>query len=137
PDPWAEFEREVAHLVPDGPATVPVVEADDPFGEWGFQSTFGPGTPGGGLGAGDPQPATDLQSFLRGLGVEEQGSFTRGELEVIGRATRIALQGLLQAAQAAASAREELRSEDRIVAEPREVNPLRTDSSVETKLRYL
>src|SRR5205085_2431594 len=36
PDPWAEFEREVAHLVPDGPATVPVVEADDPFGEWGF-----------------------------------------------------------------------------------------------------
>jgi type VI secretion system FHA domain protein len=138
-DPWAEFERQAAQLVPDaGPETVPAGQEEDPFGDWGFQSTFGPGSPGGGLNADALQPAVDLQPFLRGLGLQmARGGFTQGELEAVGRLTRMALQGLLQAAQGAAIARQEVRSEDRTMAEPRELNPLRLETSVETKLYYL
>lgn len=137
-DPWSEFERQAAELVPDGPETVPApLDGDDPFGDWGFYSTFGPGAPGGSLDASALQPAADLQPFLRGLGLGGQRGYTQGELETIGRLTRIALQGLLQAAQAAAIARRDTRSDDRTMAEPRELNPLRLDSPVETKLYYL
>jgi predicted component of type VI protein secretion system len=137
-DPWAEFQRAAARLVPDaGPQTLPVGEADDPFGDWGFQSTFGPGSPGGGLHADDLLPATDLQPFLRGLGVGAPAGYTQGELEALGRATRIALQALLQAGQAAAASRQEALSADRTVAEPRELNPLRLEGPLEDKLDYL
>ena len=139
-DPWAEFERIAAQLAPDTSAqTVPGTPDDDPFGDWGFQSTFGPGAPGTTLRADALQPAADLKPFFSGLGLEAagQGAFTHGELETIGRLTRIALHGLLQASQAAATARQEVRSEDRTVAEPRELNPLRLDTPVETKLYYL
>jgi predicted component of type VI protein secretion system len=138
-DPWAEFERQAAQLVPEaGSETMPAnPDGDDPFGDWGFQSTFGPGAPGGGLDADSLQPAADLGPFLRGLGVAGLGAFTQGELETMGRLTRIALQGLLQASQAAAEARHEGRSEDRTLAEARELNPLRMDSSIDSKLAYL
>ena len=139
PDPWAEFEQQAARLVPDADgATVPAnLDADDPFGDWGFQSTFGPGSPGGELSADALQPAADLQPFLRGLGVEGHAGFTQGELEAMGRLTRVALKGLLQAAQAAAMARRDVRSEDRTMAEVRELNPLRLDGTMEAKLAYL
>jgi predicted component of type VI protein secretion system len=139
-DPWAEFERVAAEMVPtDVAPTVPPGGEDDPFGDWGFQSTFGPGSPGGALRADKLQPAENLKPFFAGLGLDPavQTAFTNGELETIGRLTRIALHGLLQASQAAASARAEARSEDRTVAEGRELNPLRLDSSMETKLYYL
>jgi predicted component of type VI protein secretion system len=137
-DPWDVFERQAAQLVPaDGAPTVPGTGEDDPFGDWGFHSTFGPGTPGGGLSAGALQAAPDLQPFFRGLGLEGQGSFTQGELETMGRLTRIALQGLLQAAQAAGEARQELHSEERTFGEGRELNPLRLDGSPQSKLAYL
>jgi predicted component of type VI protein secretion system len=138
-DPWAEFEREVAQLMPDaGQETVPgAPENDDPFGDWGFHSTFGPGAPGGGLSADGLQPAADLGPFLRGLGLQGSTAFTQGELETMGRLTRIAVQGLLQAVHDAAVARQDVRSEERSRAEPREPNPLRTDIAVEAKLGYL
>ncbi|MBC5785933.1 hypothetical protein H8N03_23550 [Ramlibacter sp. USB13] len=138
-DPWTEFERAAAQLVPDaGPETIPAnLDADDPFGDWGFQSTFGPGAPGGTLNADDLQPATDLEPFLRGLGAGAPDALTRGELEALGRVTRIAAQALLQAAQAAAVSRRDVRSEDRTLAEPRELNPLRLEGPVEDKLDYL
>jgi predicted component of type VI protein secretion system len=142
-DPWAEFERQAAELVPDGagPDTLPYAAApeDDPFGDWGFHSTFGPGAPSGGLQADALAQAADLQPFFAGLGLDPsaQRALTNGELETIGRVTRIALQGLLQAVQAAAAGRQELRAEDRTMAEPREMNPLRLDTPLETKLYYL
>jgi type VI secretion system FHA domain protein len=139
-DPWAEFERVAAQLVPDmGPETVPAAGDDDPFGDWGFQSTFGPGSPAGSLRADALQPATDLAPFFSGLGLESaaRAGITNGELETMGRLTRIALLGLMQSVHAAASARQEVRSEDRTVAEGRELNPLRMDTSMETKLYYL
>lgn len=137
-DAWAEFERQAAQLVPDGDgATVPAAhDADDPF-EWGFQSTFGPDSGSGELTAGAGQPAHDLQPFLRGLGLGAQAGITQGALESLGRVTRIALLGLLQAAQAAAIARQDARSEDRTTAEVRELNPLRLEGTLEDKLGYL
>ena len=139
-DPWAEFERQAAAMVPDnGPETVPFQPEDDPFGDWGFQSTFGPGAPGGGLRADGLAPATDLKPFFAGLGMDAVGEapFTQGELETIGRVARIALQALLQASQAAAAIRHEVNADDRTTLEPREGNPLRMDSALETKLFYL
>ena len=139
-DPWAEFERAAAELASSAaPADEPTVVEDDPFGDWGFQSTFGPGAPGGGLRADGLLPAEDLKPFFAGLGADlaVQGTFTQGELETIGRLTRIALHGLLQASQAASAARQQALSEDRTVAEARELNPLRMDTPLETKLYYL
>jgi predicted component of type VI protein secretion system len=139
-DPWAEFHRQAQELVPDGTGeTIPAHLEDDPFGDWGFQSTFGPGSPGGELSADDLAQAQDLRPFLTGLGLKpaQQIPLTQGELENIGRMTRIALQGLLQAVHNAAVSRQEVRAEDRTTAEPREMNPLRMDTSLETKLYYL
>jgi type VI secretion system FHA domain protein len=139
-DPWAEFERQAAELAGEAAAPEdPTNLEDDPFGDWGFSSTFGPGAPGGGLRADGLLPAADLKPFFAGLGVDvsAQGTFTQGELEMVGRLTRIALQGLLQAAQSANSSRQHGLAEDRTVAETREFNPLRMDTPLETKLYYL
>jgi predicted component of type VI protein secretion system len=149
-DTWARLQVEAQHLQSGDGATTPYarVEVDlavdegveeDPFGDWGFQSTFGPGSPAGSLRADALQPATDLAPFFSGLGMESamRAGITNGELETMGRLTRIALLGLLQAVHGAASARQEVRSEDRTVAEGRELNPLRMDTSMETKLHYL
>ncbi|MEJ5988598.1 type VI secretion system-associated FHA domain protein [Ramlibacter sp. PS3R-8] len=139
-DPWAEFERQAAGLTADtGPETVPFQPDDDPFGDWGFNSTFGPGSPGGVLRADALAPATDLKPFFAGLGMEAAGeaAFTQGELETIGRLTRIAMQALLQVSQAAALSRHDVRADERTVVEARETNPLRMDSPLETKLYFL
>jgi predicted component of type VI protein secretion system len=138
-DPWAEFEKQAAALVPATDDTVPSTGDEDPFGDWGFQSTFGPGAPSGGLSADALAPAADLQPFLAGLGLQArpQRAFTNGELETIGRLTRVALQGLLQAVQSAAASREEVPAEEGATVPPREVNPLRLETSLETKLSYL
>jgi predicted component of type VI protein secretion system len=135
-DPWAEFERQAAQLLPDD-QTVPAHLEDDPFGDWGFQSTFGPGSPGS--DGDNSSQAQDIRPFLTGLGLtpRQQIPLTQGELESIGRMTRIALQGLLQAVHSAAVSRQEVRAEDHTTVEPREMNPLRMDSSMETKLYYL
>lgn len=137
-DPWAEFERQAAELV-NGPETVPFQPEDDPFGDWGFHSTFGPGSPGGALRADALAPATDLKPFFAGLGIEGggQGAVTQGELETMGRLTRIAVQALLQVSHAAAMSRQDVHADERTMVEPREVNPLRMDSPLETKLRFL
>lgn len=140
-DPWTEFERQAAELAAaSGPETVPVSsDDDDPFsGDWGlFHSTFGPGAPGGPLRADALAAATDLQPFLSGLGVDATtpAAFTRGEMEALGRLTRIALQGLLQAGQAAAAARAEVLGEP--AGDLPDANPLRRDTPVESKLDFL
>jgi predicted component of type VI protein secretion system len=65
------------------------------------------------------------------------GSLTQAELETMGRLTRVALQGLLQTLAAAGGGRHALRSEDRTVLQPAQVNPLHMDTPVESKLWYL
>jgi hypothetical protein len=107
-DPWAVFEREAAQLAaaaaPADPTTAP---DEDPFGDWGFHTTFGPGSPGGVLTAEGLAPATDLSPFFAGLGLPGASpALTRGELEALGRLTRFALQRLEGTAAGALPARE-------------------------------
>lgn len=142
PDPWSEFEREASALA-DAASLEPTIASrpeDDPFGDWGlFADTFGPQATGGALHADALLPATDLAPFAAGLGLDpqRQAALTRGELEAIGRLTRLALMGLLQALQASAASRRDLRAEDRTMLEAREPNPLRMDMPLEARLQYL
>lgn len=121
-DTWAQLQHEAERLPhPDDPtapapvaapaAPAPAAE-EDPFGDWGFHSTFGPGTPGGSRQADALAAAMDLQAFLAALGLDapSAASLTRGELEMIGRVTRIALQALLQASEAAGDTQREPRA---------------------------
>ena len=138
PDPWAEFEKEAAHLL-STVAAQPAAE-EDPFGDWGFQSTFGPGAGFGQVAGGAAQASSgELGAFFQGLGMSGvvSGAFTGSELEIMGRVTRMALQGLLQGLQAAGGSRQALRVEDRTVLDPAQVNPLRMDTPLESKLWYL
>lgn len=137
-DPWAALEQQSAPRPGDGVETVQSSLEDDPFGDWGFESTFGPGAPGGAMDADSLAPATDLKPFLAGLGMDpSKHMLSQGELETIGRLTRIAVMGVLQAAQAAGEARQEMRADDRTMVGGRETNPLRMDSPPDAKLYYL
>lgn len=135
-DPWAEFARAASALMPTEEPTVP---DDDPFGDWGFGDTFGPGSPRGAMKAEALVPATDLQPFVAGLGLQpgQLQALTQGELEAVGRLTRMALAGLLQALQGVDASRRSAGNEDRTVVEPRAPNPLRMDTPLEAKLAYL
>ncbi|RYY99123.1 MAG: type VI secretion system-associated FHA domain protein TagH [Comamonadaceae bacterium] len=141
-DPWADFEREASAMT----ATMPlmpgdaVAEEDDPFGDWGmFGDTFAPNAAGGALQADGLAPATDLRPFAAGLGLDPErlAALTQGELETIGRLTRIALSGLLQSLQAATGSRQALRAEEGTTVQPRDANPLRMDMPIEARLQYL
>ena len=153
-DTWAQLQHAAERLPhPDDPTAPAPVHAsapqpasaparapeDDPFGDWGFHSTFGPGVPGGPRRADALVPAVDLQPFLAGLGLEASAvaGLTRAELEMIGRITRIALQGLLQASEAVGGSRREAQAGDAPTAQQREPNPLRGDTPIEAKLQYL
>ena len=136
-DPWAEFEKEAAQLVAPVSAAKPAEE--DPFGEWGFQSTFAPGTLMGALQASGLAQASGLGAFFAGLGLPgtKAESLTQGELEAMGRLTRIALQGLVQAVQAAGASRQPAGGDERTTLDPPAVNPLRMETPLESKLWYL
>jgi predicted component of type VI protein secretion system len=130
-DPWAVFDRDASGNAGAQPAaSVPAEE--DPFGDWGFQSTFGAS---GALEAGS-FGAGDLSAFLRGLGVES-GAMTTGELEAMGRLVRLLVLGALDLHSSVAGVKQELRSEDRTMLAPPDNNPLKSDWPSETKLRYL
>ena len=140
-DPWAVFDHDAGHTtLPAGQDTLPASALDeDPFGDWGFESTFAPGSPGGALQADALVAATDLRPFYAGLGMDPARlpTLSQGELESIGRLTRMALVGLLQAAQLSSIVKEELRAEDRTMVGARETNPLRMDGTPDAKLQYL
>lgn len=149
-DPWAVFDRPGpggaplsatadASPGPHGGSPAPGVSEDDPFGEWGFETTFGPG----GL-AGEPLDAAqlvpgDLGAFFRGLGVDPAtlGVLSDGELEAIGHLTRVLVLGVLELHASAAGVKQDLRAEDRTMMATRDNNPLKTDWPQEAKMRYL
>ena len=141
-DPWTEFERQASAMAETAArfrlgATTP---EDDPFGDWGmFNDTFGAEAREAAPQADALAPATDLRPFAVGLGLDPDrlAELTQGELESIGRLTRIALVGLLQARQAAVGTRQDQRADDRTMLEPRDTNPLRMDMPLEARLQYL
>lgn len=151
-DPWAVFNRNSAGSPPSAQAedatlasaqtggfTVPTSPEEDPFGEWGFGATFGPGPMGGGaLDAGKLAPG-DLTSFFRGLGIEPAtvGALSQGEIEAIGQMVRALALGIFELHASALGVKNELRSEDRTMVAARDNNPLKTEWPLEDKLRYL
>lgn len=139
-DPWDELDRQATRPADDALDTVAApLEDDDPFGDWGFETTFGPGAPGGSLRADALQPASDLRAFLAGLGLEQgaQVPLTQGELETIGRIARIAVQALLQAHRSVEEARGRQPGDDSLSLGRGDANPLRLDSPLDVRLRYL
>lgn len=150
-DPWAVFDRDGT-----GAAPAPVERAsyaeghtggfpahgaaeDDPFGDWGFETTFGPGGLGGGaIDAASLGPA-DVPSFFRGLGIDAAslGALSEGELESIGRLVRTLVLGVLDLHSSAVGVKKDLRAEDRTMVAVKDNNPLKTDWPHETKMRYL
>lgn len=150
-DPWAVFDSARPPLAaPAGTDTMPAsmltggftVQApeDDPFGDWGFETTFGPGSTGGdALEAGKLAPAQDLTSFFRGLGLDpaQLGPLSQGEMEAVGRVARAAVLGLLQLQSAAERVRQAGQSTDGTVLAERHPNPLKKgDWTPERKLQY-
>lgn len=150
-DPWAVFDREGSGIAPvpeavrtsfasgqTGGFSAAAAE-DDPFGEWGFETTFGPGGAGGGpLEAGGLAPG-DVASFYQGLGLDPAsfGPLSQGELEAIGRLVRILMLGVLELHASATGVKQELRAEDRTMVAPKDNNPLKADWPEQTKLRYM
>ena len=152
PDPWAVFDRDGSGVEPVPPAVraspgsgraggfpASAPAEDDPFGEWGFETTFGPGAMGGGaLDAGKLAPG-DLTSFFQGLGLEPvtMGALSQGEIEAIGHLVRVLVLGVLELHASAKGVKQEMRSEDRTMVAAKDDNPLKTDGPQEAKLRYL
>ena len=151
-DPWAVFDREGSGVSPVPPAVrvplasgqtggfpAPASAEDDPFGDWGFETTFGPAAVGGGpLDAGKLAPG-DLASFFQGLGLDPAtlGALSQGEIEAIGHLVRVLVLGVLELHTSAKGVKQEMRSEDRTMVAVKDNNPLKTDWPQETKLRYL
>lgn len=151
-DPWAVFDPDGSGISPAAPAEgaspapglaggfTPTASAEeDPFGEWGFEATFGPGPMGGGaLDAGKLAPG-DLTSFFQGLGLDPAtvGAMSQGEIETIGQLVRALVIGVLDLHHSAMGVKKELRSDDRTMVAVNDNNPLKTEWPQETKLRYL
>lgn len=151
-DPWTVLERDASGfgesgLPPQGgraaaalagPAPMPT--DDDPFGDWGFDSTFGPGSRAGTLSA-TPESAgsAELAAFYRGLGLDPArlGPMGAGELEEMGQLVRMALLGLLALHAGKAELKRTLRAEDRTMVAREDNNPLKSGMSDEMSLQYL
>jgi predicted component of type VI protein secretion system len=143
-DPWAALDREASGITPlvvaAGPEQGPGGPDDDPFGDWGFQSTFGPGAPGsGGMQAGQLGVARDIGAFFKGLGMDpaKVGALSEGELEDIGRMVRVALLGLMELQSQAFQAKQDLGADDRTMVASKDRNPLTGNWPDHTKLHYL
>jgi predicted component of type VI protein secretion system len=134
-DPWAALHNDGSETRPAHPASAPAEE--DPFGDWGFQTTFGPvNTIGGGALQAGSLDAGDVSSFFAGLGVDP-GTMSKGELEAMGRLVRLLVLGTLDLHSNVTGVKQELKSEDRTMVATKDNNPLKTDWPGETKLRYL
>ncbi|WP_367181175.1 type VI secretion system-associated FHA domain protein [uncultured Ramlibacter sp.] len=141
-DPWAVFDLKAvagssAAKTPAPRAAAPA--EDDPFGDWGFQTTFGGTTPGTALDASKLGAAADLAPFFQGLGLDPAtiGQVSQGELEVIGKLVRMAIEGLIEL-RAAAIGNSETRPNDELAAlAVKDNNPLKTGWTNARKFQYL
>jgi predicted component of type VI protein secretion system len=147
-DPWAVFDRDASGIAPvpeelQTQGTRPAGRSgaeEDPFGDWGFETTFGPGgLAGAPLHTNALGVAQDVEALFRGLGVDNVGALSEGELEDIGRLMRAAIEGLLELHAAGARSKQDLHAEDRTMVgvRGRGINPLAVEGSAADKLRYL
>jgi predicted component of type VI protein secretion system len=147
-DPWAVFEREGSGAGTLSPVTssagrVPARDApparaeEDPFEEWEFEASLGPHLSP--RLAPRAAQAGDLAAFFRGLGLDPAsvGALGQGEVEGLGRLTRMLLLGVLQLYESGAAVKEQMHAEDRTMVAAKDNNPLKTTWPEDTKLRYL
>ncbi len=148
-DAWAVFDR-----LPTSDATLPrgalvsghgeeslapVISAEeDPFGDWGFQSTFGPGSGGAKAGA-QAAGAGDFSPFYKGLGLDPNRLDALGpaELEAAGRAVRAAFEGLFQLYGSRSGTPPDKSEELASLVPVKDNNPLKTQWPAQAKLQYL
>jgi predicted component of type VI protein secretion system len=122
-----------------GPAILP---EEDPFSDWGFESTFSPdlGPADAGLEAAGQDPVTgELSPFFKGLGVDASAlaRLSPAELEMAGKALRLAVTGLLELYATRAGA-EFTAPGDGVAAKPvPDNNPLKARLPEQAKLQYL
>ena len=144
-DPWAVFGRDPMRSS-DGPGSGTATQAlpqrgtpEDPFGDWGFETTLGMTT----LEAAAPSApvaAGGLAAFFRGLGLEPGriGPLSQGELEAIGRLVREAVLGLVELHGPAGPPVQEVRQPtENDSTLPASSDPLKTQCPAEEKLHYL
>jgi predicted component of type VI protein secretion system len=152
-DAWAAFDRGNSEFPPSQSSTLPAsalgmgmygaqTPEEDPFGDWGFETTtIGSESPLGRGARGDAEapPAADLVPLMRGLGLGgvDMPALSEAELETLGRLVRRAITGLFDLHTASVGAKDELKAEDRTMVAVKDNNPLTTDWSHETKLQYL
>ena len=119
-----------------------IAPEEDPFGDWGFESTFGPGQDGAGpksvpqaLGAG----GSDLSPFYKGLGLQKAnlGPLSAADLEASGRAVRVALEGLFHLYASRSRVGQDRKAGAPGVAPVKDNNPLKTDWPDDTKLQFV
>ena len=148
-DPWAVFERGENNADATLPRGVPVsgythdlttpaiLPEEDPFGDWGFESTFSPGA--GSLPAPVGPGTGDLLAFYKGLGLDPAslGAQSPAELEGAGQAIRIALVGLFELLAARSGHPDGKPASDDAMAPVRDNNPLKTCWPDEAKLQFL
>lgn len=140
-DPWAALENETAAMTLPAPLSPGKAAEADPFGDWGFETTFGADMPGaGGLQASGLAVAQDIGAFYRGLGLDpaKVGALSQGELESVGRLVRTAVLAMVGLSRSVSGSKQELRAEDRTMFAPRDRNPLKeADWPDEVVLQYL
>lgn len=157
-DPWVVFDSDATNFggaTPGSPEAAAAAAArarlaaagqrnpeDDPFGDWGFETTFGSGSKDGdALDAAALAQAGDLTPFFRGLGLDAAliGPLNQGEFETIGRLVRAAMLGLfqLQGSPSAALPTRQIPPEQENTVPAGDGNPLKTGWPDEVKLRYL
>ena len=151
-DPWAVFDPPGATsdaTLPRGAlapprreeASAPVITPEeDPFGDWGFESTFGPGSGGSALkGAAEGLGTGDLSSFYKGLGLDatKLAALSPAEFEAAGRAVRVALEGLFELYASRAGVPPAQGDGSAALVPVKDNNPLKTHWPAETKLQYL
>lgn len=142
-DPWAVFDRgraatdatlPRAALMTQHPEAAAAAQEEDPFGDWGFESTF---SGDGGVDAVAKGPGTgDLASFYKGLGLDatKMAGLNPTELEAAGKAIRVALDGLFALY---ASRSGEPPPAAGAVAPVKDNNPLKTHWPEQAKVQYL
>jgi FHA domain-containing protein len=153
-DPWAVFDNDPAGsdatlprpasmtaTPPADPGMAAILPEEDPFGDWGFESSFGPAQDGApprsvpqALGA----VGSDLSPFYKGLGLDKAnlGPLSPADLEAAGRAVRVALEGLFQLYASRTRAQDRQPGAHGVVP-VKDNNPLKTDWPADTKLQYL
>lgn len=156
-DPWAVFDSDATNFggaTPGSPEAAAAAAArsrlaaaqrapeDDPFGDWGFETTFGSGSKdGGALDAAALAQAGDLSPFFRGLGLDvgQIGPLSQGELETIGRLVRAAMHAVFQlhGPPTAVAPKRQAAPEQEGTVPAADGNPLKTGWPEEVKLRYL